>query len=156
LPAWSPVEAVADTTTADLNGTARGTQPDHVSDRSSEKDEAGGRGNLVIKERVVERIAGAAALQVPGVAPAAASTSTVGAALGRAYPRVDCDVAGRRVRAHVEIVGLWPSPAARLGAEVRDAVTEQLQRLAGLRVDAVDVTIANVVRATATTRRRVQ
>jgi uncharacterized alkaline shock family protein YloU len=40
--------------------------------------------------------------------------------------------------------------------DVRDAVTEQLQRLAGLRVDAVDVSIANVVRATATPRRRVQ
>jgi len=119
-------------------------------------DEAGTRGRLVIKDKVVERIAEAAALQVPGVAPAAASTGTVGAALGRAYPRVDCDVAGGRVRAHVEIVGLWPNPAARLGADVRDAVTEQLQRLAGLRVDAVDVSIAKVVRWTATTRRRVQ
>jgi uncharacterized alkaline shock family protein YloU len=156
LPAWHPVEAVADTTIADLNGTQPDHVSDHVSDRSSDQDEAGERGNLVIKERAVERIASTAALQVPGVAPAAASTSTVGAALGRAYPRVDCDVAGLRVRAHIEIVGLWPNPAARLGAEVRAAVTEQLQRLAGLRVDAVDVSIANVVRATATTRRRVQ
>ncbi len=152
MPAWSPAEAVADTRTADFTG----TRPDRVSDRSSDQDEAGKRGSLVIKDRAVHRITEAAALQVPGVATAAESTSTVGAALGRAYPRVDCDIAGGRVRAHVEVVGLWPTPAARLGADVRDAVTEQLQRLAGLRVDAVDVSIAKVVRATASRRRRVQ
>lgn len=141
---------MADPTGAVLNGTAEG-QSGHASD-----DEAGTRGNLVIKDQVVQRIAEAAALQVPGVAPAAQGTSTVGAAMGRAYPRVDCDVAGSRVRARVEIVGLWPSPAARLGADVRDAVTEQLQRLVGLHVDAVDVSIAKVVRASTTPRRRVQ
>ena len=71
MPAWSPVEAVADT--HDRRSWHRTRHPtDHVSDRSSEKDGAGGRGSLVIKERAVERIAGAAALQVPGVAPAAA------------------------------------------------------------------------------------
>lgn len=151
MPAWFPAEAVADTTTADLTGTR-----DQVSDRSSDQDNAGERGNLVIHDRVAERIAEAAALQVAGVAPAAASTGTVGAALGRGYPRVNCDIAGGRVRAHVEIVGLWPTPAARLGAEVRTAVAEQLQRLAGLRVDAVDVSIAKVVRPTAPSRRRVR
>ena len=151
---------MADADTAVLTGAVPSTQTDlrsqRSSDRLSDQDEAGSRGTLVIKDRVVERIAEAAAAQVPGVAPAAASTSTVGAALGRAYPRVDCDVAGGRVRAHVEIVGLWPTSAARLGADVRDAVTDQLRRLAGLRVDAVDVSIAKVVRATAAPGRRVQ
>lgn len=116
----------------------------------------GERGTLVIKDRAVQRIAEAAALQVPGVVPAAQSTGSIGAALGRAYPRVDCDVAGGRVRAEVEIVGLWPVPATQLGAQVRAAVTEQLEQLAGLRVDAVDVTIAKVVRVAAPPRRRVQ
>ncbi|WP_051809364.1 Asp23/Gls24 family envelope stress response protein [Actinoplanes subtropicus] len=116
----------------------------------------GERGILIMKDRAVQRIAEAAALQVPGVIPAAQSTSTIGAALGRGYPRVDCDVAGGRVRADVEIVGRWPIPAAHLGAQVRAAVTEQLQRLAGLRVDAVDVTIAKIIRVAAPPRRRVQ
>jgi uncharacterized alkaline shock family protein YloU len=116
----------------------------------------GERGTLVIKDRAVQRIAEAAALQVPGVVPAAQSTGSIGAALGRAYPRVDCDVAGGRVRAEVEIVGLWPVPATQLGAQVRAAVTEQLEQLAGLRVDAVDVTIAKVVRVAAPPRRRVR
>ncbi len=116
----------------------------------------GARGNLIIKDRAVQRIAEAAALSVPGVVPAAQSTNTLNAALGRAYPRVDCEVAGDRVRAEVEIVGLWPTPAPQLGAQVRQAVTDQLQRLAGLRVDAIDVTIAKMIRAAAAPRRRVQ
>ena len=116
----------------------------------------GVRGNLIIKDRAVQRIAEAAALTVPGVVPAAQSTNTLNAALGRAYPRVDCEVAGGRVRAEVEIVGLWPTPAPQLGAQVRQTVTDQLQRLAGLRVDAIDVTIAKMIRAAAAPRRRVQ
>ena len=116
----------------------------------------GERGNLIIKDRAVQRIAEAAALSVPGVVPAAQSTNTLNAALGRAYPRVDCEVAGGRVRAEVEIVGLWPTPAPQLGAQVRQTITDQLQRLAGLRVDAVDVTIAKMIRTAAAPRRRVQ
>jgi uncharacterized alkaline shock family protein YloU len=116
----------------------------------------GERGSLIIKDRAVQRIAEAAALSVAGVVPAEQSTNTLNAALGRAYPRVDCDVAGGRVRAAVEIVGLWPTPAPQLAAQVRQAVTDQLQTLAGLRVDAVDVTIAKIVRIAAPPRRRVQ
>ena len=134
--------------------TGPGLNGESLSDAA--REDPGKRGSLVIKDRAVQRIAEAAALQVPGVVPAAQSTSTLGAALGRAYPRVDCDVAGGRVRAEVEIVGRWPTPAAQLGAQVRDAVTDQLQQLAGLRVDAVDVTIIKIVRVATPPRRRVQ
>lgn len=119
-------------------------------------EEPGRRGSLLIKDRAVQRIAEAATLQVPGVVPAEKSTNALNAALGRAYPRVDCEVAGGRVRAGVEIVGRWPTPAPQLGAQVRAAVTDQLQRLAGLRVDAVDVTITKIIRVAAPPRRRVQ
>ena len=133
-------------------------EPTVLPTTTTERDTAdpGERGNLIIKDRAVQRIAEAAALSVPGVVPAAQSTNTLNAALGRAYPRVDCEVAGGRVRAEVEIVGLWPTPAPQLGAQVRQTVTDQLQRLAGLRVDAVDVTIAKMIRAAAAPRRRVQ
>jgi uncharacterized alkaline shock family protein YloU len=119
-------------------------------------DEPGRRGSLLIRDRAVQRIAEAATLQVPGVVPAAQSTTTLNSALGRAYPRVDCDVAGGRVRAGVEVVGLWPTPAPQLGAQVRAAVTDQLTRLAGLRVDAVDVTVAKIIRVAEAPVRRVQ
>ncbi|MFI5493626.1 Asp23/Gls24 family envelope stress response protein [Actinoplanes sp. NPDC051859] len=113
---------------------------------SGDRSEAGYRGSLVIREKAVQRIAEAAALHVDGVAPAEAGTNAVTSVLGRGYPRVDCDVAGGRVRADVEVIALWPCPAPVVAAAVRAAVTEQLSALAGLRVDAVGVTIAKVVR----------
>ena len=124
--------------------------------REAEPGDPGQRGSLIIKDRAVQRIAEAAALGVPGVVPAQQSTNSLNAALGRAYPRVDCDVTDGRVRAEVAIVGRWPTPAPQLGAQVRQAVTDQLQALAGLRVDAVDVTIARIVRVAPAPRGRVQ
>jgi uncharacterized alkaline shock family protein YloU len=134
------------------------TGPERGTARYREGDvtDPGERGSLTIKDRAVQRIAEAAALAVPGVVRAEQSTNPLNAALGRAYPRVDCDVAGGRVRAEVKIVGLWPTPAPQLGERVRQAVTDQLQALAGLRVDAVDVTIAKIVRVAAAPRRTVR
>ncbi len=123
---------------------------------NADADEPGRRGSLLIKDRAVQRIAEAAALSVTGVVPADKSTNALNSALGRAYPRVDCDVAGGRIRAELEIVGVWPTPAPLLAGQVRDEVTEQLRRLAGLTVDAVDVTIAKIIRVQAAPRRRVQ
>ncbi|MBA3488807.1 MAG: Asp23/Gls24 family envelope stress response protein [Longispora sp.] len=135
-----------------------GATPEHPTARHTAvaTTDPGQRGTLIITDRAVQRIAEAAALSVPGVIPAQQSTNAVNAALGRAYPRVDCDVAGGQVRAEVEIVGRWPTSAPQLGAQVRQAVTDQLQALAGLRVNAVDVTIAKIVRVAAPVRRRVQ
>ncbi|WP_208972294.1 Asp23/Gls24 family envelope stress response protein, partial [Kineococcus rubinsiae] len=118
--------------------------------------ERGRRGTLRVADRAVERIAEAAALEVPGVAPSGAGTGTLGTALGRAYPRVGCQVAGRRVRADVEIATRWPQPADRVAAAVREHVTERLSTLAALDVDAVDVRVAEVVRLVARDARRVR
>jgi uncharacterized alkaline shock family protein YloU len=123
---------------------------------SQELDDPGWRGRLLIKDRAVQRIAEAAALSVTGVAPADKSTNAVNTVLGRAYPRVDCDVAGGRVRAELEVVGVWPTSAPLLAGQVRETVTDQLERLAGLTVDAVDVTIAKIIRVSVAPRRRVQ
>jgi uncharacterized alkaline shock family protein YloU len=134
----------------------RSLDGNHPGAASPGLDDPGWRGSLVIKDRAVQRIAEAAALGVTGVVPADKSTNAVNTALGRAYPRVDCDVAGGRVRAELEIVGVWPTPAPLLAGQVRDTVTDQLERLAGLTVDAVDVTVAKIIRVSATPRRRVQ
>jgi uncharacterized alkaline shock family protein YloU len=132
-----------------LDGHYDAAQPDGI-------DDPGRRGSLLIKDRAVQRIAEAAALSVSGVAPADKSTNAVSAALGRAYPQVDCDVAGGRVRVELQIVGVWPTPSPLLAGQVRDAVTHALERLAALTVDAVDVTIAKIIRVHAAPRRRVQ
>jgi len=126
--------------------------------------EPGARGRLEVADRVVQRIAEAAAAGVDGVAPRTTSdgsltgsvTTAVGGALGRSLPRASCVVAGSRVRVEVEVATLWPRPAAEVAARVRDGVAERLETLAGVRVDAVAVTVAKVVRATTPARARVR
>ncbi|NIZ92443.1 Asp23/Gls24 family envelope stress response protein [Kineococcus rubinsiae] len=126
--------------------------------------EAGARGRLVVADRVVQRIAEAAAAGVDGVAPRTSSdgsltgnvTTAVGGALGRTLPRASCVRAGSRVRVEIEVATLWPRPAAEVAARVRDRVAERLEALAGVRVDAVAVTVAKVVLSAAPTRARVR
>ncbi|GAA0228720.1 Asp23/Gls24 family envelope stress response protein [Cryptosporangium japonicum] len=132
---------MAETTTAPA-APAAGARPEPVP--------AGERGRLRIADRVAERIAVAAARGVDGVAV------TSGGLAGRGYPRAEVVVAGDRVRARLEIAGRWPVPAARLAADVRSTVGEQLTALAGFRVDTVDVTVATIVRDDTTPGRRVQ
>lgn len=126
--------------------------------------EPGSRGRLTVADRVVQRIAEAAAAGVDGVAPRTSSngslagdvTTAVGGALGRSLPRASCVRAGTRVRVEVEVATLWPRPAAEVAALVRDGVAERLQTLAGVRVDAVAVTVAKVVRSATPARVRVR
>jgi len=123
---------------------------------SGDPDEAGRRGTLTVSDRVVQRIAEAATLSVDGVARAAETAGTVESALGRAYPRIDCDVAGGRVRVEARIATHWPLPAATVAEQVREHVTDRLQTLADVSVDGIVVTVAKVVRRETPQRRRVQ
>jgi uncharacterized alkaline shock family protein YloU len=101
------------------------------------------RGGLEVADRVVQRIVLAATREVDGTAVVTTGITTP---MSRSYPRATVVVAGDRVRARVEVAGRWPVPAARLAADVRATVARQLVALAGLRVDAVDVTVAAMVR----------
>lgn len=111
------------------------------------RGDAGSRGAVRVADQVVERIARAAVLQVDGVAPAGSSSGAIGSALGRTYPRVECDIAGDRVRVAVEIEAVWPASAAKVAQRVQSAVADQVHRLAGLEVDSVRVVVAQVVPA---------
>jgi uncharacterized alkaline shock family protein YloU len=103
------------------------------------------RGAVRVADRVVERIVREAVLRVDGVAPPGSSTGTVGTALGRTYPRIDCVIAGDRARVAVEIETVWPASAAHVAGQVQAAIADQVRRLAGLRVDTVQVVVARVV-----------
>ena len=111
------------------------------------------RGAVRVADRVVERIARTAVLQVDGVAPEGTTTGAIGTALGRTYPRVDCTVAGDHVRVSVEIETLWPASAAQVARDVQAAVADQLERFAGLHADTVNVLVARVAHATQEPRR---
>ena len=110
--------------------------------------EPGARGSLHLHDRVIERIAAAAATRVRGVAPTAAS--------GRGLPDASCELAGHRARVSVEIAAVWPAPVPQVAMDVRDAVTERLEALAGVQADVVHVTVARVVRSAPTKEARVR
>lgn len=104
------------------------------------------RGDLVIADRVLQRIAVVAAREVDGVAPADGGSGALGRLFSSGYPAVEVDQAGSRVRVQVDVATLWPRPAAQVAGGVRDAVARRLGELAGVHVDAVTVTVRDVVR----------
>lgn len=116
-------------------------------------DDPGERGTLVVKDKVIDRIAVLAATATPGVERHASGLDRV---TGRDLPRTDVTVAGGHVRARVDIAVTWPQSLPTVAAAVRDTVTERLTALAGLTVDAVDVAVTTVVAAQTQQDRRVQ
>ena len=104
----------------------------------------GDRGALIVKDRVIDRIAVAAATSIPGVQRHVNGLDRV---TGRGLPRTDVTIAGGHVRARVSIAVTWPQPLPTVAAAVRDAVTERLTTLVGLTVDAVDVAVTTVMAA---------
>lgn len=103
---------------------------------------AADRGRLVIADRVVERIAAKAAVDVPGVVPVGSGLAGL---VGARLPKADARIGGQRVRVKVQIAAQWPTPLPTLTRQVRDAVTGQITRLVGYTVDSVDVEAADVV-----------
>ncbi|WP_298805288.1 Asp23/Gls24 family envelope stress response protein [uncultured Pseudokineococcus sp.] len=109
-------------------------------------DDGADRGHLVVADRVLQRIAVVAAREVDGVAPDDGGSGPLGRLFSSGYPAVEVDQAGSRVRVQVDVAALWPRPAAQVAGGVRDAVARRLGELTGVRVDAVTVTVRDVVR----------
>ena len=106
------------------------------------------RGSLHLADRVVEKIASAAAREI-GEATARSS----GWIPGRSLPRAKTEMAGTRARIGVEIAVPWPTPLADVAARTRDHVRERVSTLTGVHVVAVDVTVADVVATRPDSRR---
>lgn len=113
------------------------------------------RGALHVRDKVVEQIARLAALEVDDVIERGTG---LGRLTGDRLPKVEATTSGGHVRASVDVATIWAAPLAQSAARVRDHVWDQLARLSGLDVDAVDVSIVAVVSPTtaAVPRRRVQ
>lgn len=101
-----------------------------------------GRGRLLIADKVVQKIASAAAREVDGITGTRSSWTHK---LGRSLPRATATVAGGHARIAVHIAASWPLSLAPIAAAVHDHVTEQVTTLTGTTVAAVDVTIDDVV-----------
>lgn len=100
------------------------------------------RGELVLHDKVVVRIAELAALDIRGVTRQSGRLSKV---TGRDLPRVSATIAGSRARVQLDVAAIWPQPLSQLAATVRDRVRQRVATLTGLQVDAVDVSIRALV-----------
>ena len=111
------------------------------------------RGDLEIAGRVVQKVASIAAGEVRGVVSTGSGFDQL---RGHRYPSADATVAGGRARIRVDLAVQWPYSLAQVCAQVRDHVGARVHELVGLTVDAVDVTVSQVVHASEPESRRVR
>ena len=116
-----------------------------------------GDGQIVLKDRVVTRIASRAAGEVDGVgsaAPRLLGKTLAAPGLDRlgqrsddlhALPTVAAQVDGRRVFLTVTASVAYPRPLQDTAQQIRDQVTERLTELTGLDVAEVDVHVTALV-----------
>ncbi|MFD6135558.1 hypothetical protein [Isoptericola sp. NPDC060257] len=93
-------------------------------------------GRVTVADRVVVKVAQQAA--------AGASTPVRGGLAGTDLPHVDVELAGTRARVRAHVASTWPEPAGDVAARVRDALRDELERLVGVHVDDLVVTVADV------------
>jgi uncharacterized alkaline shock family protein YloU len=110
-------------------------------------------GTLVIKDKVVQRVAVRAALDTPGVAPHAAGIDKL---TGRSLPRAQVYLSATRVRAHLDLAVTWPHSLSGVGSAVQRNVAAALQDGVGMTVDGVDVAIEAIVTEAAAPSRDLQ
>ncbi|WP_341258475.1 Asp23/Gls24 family envelope stress response protein [Gordonia malaquae] len=117
-------------------------------------------GALVIADRVVEKIATRAALNVDGVVR---HQDTVGSLLGAAgdrlgigadLPRATVDSVGSARRLSLTVALTWPSEVTRLTREIRSRVADELEEYTGVRPVRVDVTVRHLVPRGEVSRRK--
>ncbi|WP_179272816.1 MULTISPECIES: Asp23/Gls24 family envelope stress response protein [unclassified Rhodococcus (in: high G+C Gram-positive bacteria)] len=113
----------------------------------------GERGSLEIKHKAVERLAVLAARSTDAVAGPQPGLRVLS---GRDLPKADVTISGSRVRAQVAVAVTWPSPLAKVAADVRAAVARDLSELGIYTVDRVDVTVQCVPAETTREEGRVQ
>ncbi|WP_232716661.1 Asp23/Gls24 family envelope stress response protein [Gordonia metallireducens] len=112
---------------------------------------AGPAGTLTIEDRVIERIATRAVLDIPG---ATRHQGTVGSLLGSTagrsilgtdLPRTTLRSSGTALRISLDIALVWPCAVADVSRRTRDHVIDEVERLTGTRPVRVDVTVCQLV-----------
>ncbi len=99
------------------------------------------RGRLVIRDRVVNRIACTEALLVDGVIPSSEGFDRV---RGRGLPRALAVVEGPDTAVALRIAVRWPIALEPLTRAVRTRVSERVHELTGLHVTRVDVDVDRI------------
>lgn len=130
--------------------TAAATEGSAVVDDAIAAD-AAERGSLTVRDRAVERLVIAAALDCDGVDRRSTGVDKI---TGRELPRADVVVSGDHVRAAVAVAVEWRRPLAQTSSAVAQSVTHALATMSGLVVDGVDVHVATVLPPGAGTPKR--
>lgn len=102
------------------------------------------RGRTTIADKVLERLATRAALDVPGVLRHSAGPEVL-SAVTTSWPKATADSAGERVSVKLSLALDWDASATEVAAQVRERVRERLVEQTGKSVDRVDVTVAALV-----------
>jgi len=98
----------------------------------------GTRGDLVVRDRAVQRIAEQAARTVTG---GSGTGTSIPLLRRRGLPSASVDVRGRSVWISVEVGARWPCRLTHVAQQVRAAVADETRRIAGLEPREVDVTV---------------
>lgn len=108
------------------------------------------RGTTVIDDAVVEKIAGIAVREVPGVHDLGGGAArAIGAIRSRlnATDRgqgISVEVGEKQAAVEVTVVADYPVELSRLADEIRRSVVDAVESLVGLEVTAVDITITDI------------
>ncbi len=111
------------------------------------------RGITTMADRVIEKTASQAAAEVVHVG--GLRRHLAGRALGGSAVRSHADVDGHLVGLSLDLAVDYPQPIRSVTREVRAHVIAQVERICGLRVEHLDITVASLRRADLE-RRRVQ
>jgi uncharacterized alkaline shock family protein YloU len=107
-------------------------------------------GKTIIVDPVVAKIAGIAAREVPGVFALGGGTARAIGAIRGAIGNTDLgqgvkvEVGETQVAADVTIVVEYPTPLHEVAAGVREAVADAIERLIGMEVAEINVTVSDV------------
>ncbi|MDX6393180.1 MAG: hypothetical protein QOJ73_4243 [Streptosporangiaceae bacterium] len=112
-------------------------------------------GVISINDRVVEKLAARAAVEIPdagGAAPRVLGHSVnAGAAFGgrgtslTALPKASADVDGSIVILDLSISVRWPAPVPEVSSAVREHVRSRVSELTGLTVTEVSISVTDLV-----------
>lgn len=103
------------------------------------------RGSTTVADRVVQRVACAAAAEHRSTRPV---SDRLGGLVGRgSSARAEVRRGGGRVALRLEIAVSYPSPLARTAEEVRAHVSATVEALTGLTVHSADIEIVELVPA---------
>ncbi|NOJ59792.1 Asp23/Gls24 family envelope stress response protein [Arthrobacter sp. 260] len=121
----------------------------------SEHRDSGARGTLTISEKAIEKIAGQAAAEVPGIHGTSGGFLGLGSHSDEdARPKVKVQLSGRIAALHISAGVKYPAPLRVTTDRLRQAVKDKVNASCGIEVRQIDIDVQTLVSAATTPGRR--